>query len=99
MTTFRRCFLNPAALGYLAVVVAVWVWVAVDLLFVEHPDASLAGVWAFLVTAPTSLFFVWLPGPLPWIGLVVGAVAQAGVLGALYRALFDGSRRTGTSNA
>jgi hypothetical protein len=30
-------------------------WVGVDALFVEHADASLAGVWTFLVTAPASL--------------------------------------------
>jgi hypothetical protein len=91
---------TPVALGYLALVAAVVVWVGVDTLFVEHADASLAGVWAFLVTAPVSLLFVMLPGPLPFIGIAVGAVLQAAVLGALYRR-FSGrlTHRTGPSNA
>ncbi|MBZ3908006.1 hypothetical protein WB401_33900 [Streptomyces brasiliscabiei] len=83
--TLRRHLVNPAALGYLALVVAVGVWVGVDALFVEHADASLAGVWLFLVTAPTSLFFVALPGGLSFAGIVLGAVIQAFVLGAAYR--------------
>ncbi|MFM9699216.1 SCO4225 family membrane protein [Streptomyces europaeiscabiei] len=83
--TLRRHLLNPAALGYLALVVAVGVWVGVDSLFVEHADAGFAGVWLFLVTAPTSLLFVALPGGLPFLGIVLGAVIQAFVLGAAYR--------------
>ncbi|MDX3693385.1 hypothetical protein PV726_24155 [Streptomyces europaeiscabiei] len=83
--TLRRHLLNPAALGYLALVVAVGVWVGVDSLFVEHADAGFAGVWLFLVTAPTSLLFVALPGGLPFLGVVLGAVIQAFVLGAAYR--------------
>nr|WSZ15668.1 hypothetical protein OH837_21240 [Streptomyces canus] len=80
-----RYFLNPLALGYLLVVAAVVGWVGVDALFVEHADASLAGVWAFLVTAPASLLFVMLPGALAWAGIVVGAVVNAAVLGAAYQ--------------
>jgi hypothetical protein len=78
----RRSLVHPVSLAYLAVVAAVWAWVAADLLLVSHQDASLSGVWAFLVTAPTSLLFVTLPGPLPVIGLVVGALLQAAALGA-----------------
>jgi hypothetical protein len=80
-----RYFLNPLALGYLLVVTAVVGWVAVDTLFIEHADASLAGVWAFLVTAPASLLFVMLPGAWAWAGIIVGAVANAAVLGAAYQ--------------
>lgn len=76
---------TPAALGYLALVAAVVAWVGLDTLFVEHADASLAGVWIFVVTAPTSFLFLALPGPLPWIGVAVGALVQAVALGALYR--------------
>ncbi|NNN37232.1 hypothetical protein HLK59_44235 [Streptomyces sp. S3(2020)] len=83
--TLRDHLVNPVALGYLALVAAVVGWVGVDALFVEHADASLAGVWAFLVTAPTSLLFVMLPGALAWSGVVVGAVVNAAVLGAVYR--------------
>ncbi|MCF3964818.1 SCO4225 family membrane protein [Streptomyces fuscigenes] len=78
----RRALLHPVALAYLAVVAAVWAWVAADVLFVTHQDASLSGVWAFFVTAPSSLLFVLLPGPLPWVGLVVAALLQAALLGA-----------------
>lgn len=84
-----RYFLNPLALGYLLVVAAVLGWVGVDALFVEHADASLAAVWAFLVTAPASLLFVMLPGALAWAGIVVGAVVNAAVLGAVYRSITD----------
>ncbi|MGC9539070.1 SCO4225 family membrane protein [Streptomyces sp. UG1] len=83
----RRNLVNPAALGYLAVVVGVLAWVGLDALLVEHQDASLAGVWAFLVTGPTSWLFLMLPGVLPWAGVVVGALVQAAVLGAAYHRL------------
>lgn len=83
--TLRHHLLNPAALGYLALVATVGVWVGVDALFVEHADASLAGVWLFAVTAPTSFLFLALPGALPFIGVAVGAVAQSFALGAAYR--------------
>ncbi|MDQ0771616.1 hypothetical protein QF026_000082 [Streptomyces aurantiacus] len=73
------------ALGYLAVVAAVAVWVGVDTLFVEHADASFAGVWLFVVTAPTSFLFVSLPGALPLLGVIAGAVSQAFVFGGAYR--------------
>lgn len=84
-TTFRRSLLNPAALGYLAVVAAVWIWIGVDTLLVTHADAGMAGVWGFFVTAPTSFLFVSLPDPLPFVGVAVGALVQALALGAVYR--------------
>lgn len=82
-----RHFLNPLSLGYLLVVAAVVGWVGVDALFVEHADASLAGVWAFRVTAPASLLFVMLPRAWAWSGIVVGAVVNAAALGAAHRSL------------
>ena len=78
----RRCLANPAALGYLAVVAGVLAWVGLDALLVEHQDASLAGIWAFLVTGPTSWLFLMLPGVLPWAGVVVGALVLGLILGA-----------------
>ncbi|WP_416969971.1 SCO4225 family membrane protein [Streptomyces sp. 4F14] len=90
MARVRQWFVNPAALGYLALVLAVLGWVAVDTLFVEHEDASFAGVWAFVVTGPVSWIFLMLPEPLVAAGVVVGAVVQAGVIGALYRAATRG---------
>ncbi|MEU5592964.1 hypothetical protein [Streptomyces sp. NPDC020298] len=98
--TVRHCLFNPAAVGYLTVVAAVLIWVGADTLFVEHQDASLAGVRAFVVTAPTSWLFLFLPGPLLWTGVVVGALVQAAVLGALYRRLSARTHhRTRTSGA
>ncbi|MFE9649440.1 SCO4225 family membrane protein [Streptomyces sp. NPDC006365] len=98
--TLRHNLANPAALGYLAVVAAVGVWVGVDALFVEHADASLAAVWLFVVTAPTSFLFLALPGALSFVGVAVGAVAQAFVLGAAYRWFRNRpTQRAGISNA
>ncbi|MFI2782989.1 SCO4225 family membrane protein [Streptomyces sp. ALB3] len=83
--SLRRNLVNPAALGYLAVVAAVGTWVGLDTLLVEQTDGSFAGVWLFLVTAPTSLLFAALPGSLPLAGVAVGALVQALALGAAYR--------------
>ncbi|WP_053849049.1 SCO4225 family membrane protein [Streptomyces sp. NRRL B-24085] len=87
-----RYIRNPLALGYLLLVTAVLGWVCVDALFVEHADASFAGVWAFVVTAPASLLFVTVPGVPAWAGIVTGAVVNAAVLEAAYRGL--GGRRS-----
>ncbi|MEU0356502.1 SCO4225 family membrane protein [Streptomyces cyaneofuscatus] len=101
---FRHYLANPLALGYLGVVLAVCVWVAVDTFSAASSgDASFAGVWAILATAPTSLLFTFLfafagpVGPVGLIGIPIGAVAQAFALGALYRHITE--RRThGTAN-
>ncbi|MCX5411203.1 SCO4225 family membrane protein [Streptomyces sp. NBC_00059] len=98
--SLRRYLTNPAALGYLAVVAAVGVWVGLDTLLVEQADSSFAGVWLFAVTAPTSLLFSALPGVLPFAGVAVGAVVHALALGAAYRwALGRTSRRTAAAGA
>ncbi|MFC4500845.1 MULTISPECIES: SCO4225 family membrane protein [Streptomyces] len=94
--SFTSALRTPVALGYLALVAAVAGWVAVDTLLVTHADASFAGVWLFFVTAPTSLLFAAAPGALAWIGVPIGAVVQAALLGAAYRGL-TGTRRLGTS--
>ncbi|MGY0071985.1 SCO4225 family membrane protein (plasmid) [Streptomyces sp. QTS137] len=47
----------------------------------EQPDGGFAGVWLFLVTAPTSLLFSALPGVLPFAGVAVGAAVRALALG------------------
>ncbi|MBV2354070.1 hypothetical protein KUM39_06785 [Streptomyces sp. J2-1] len=101
-TAIRGWLLNPVALAYLALVAVVLVWVGVDTLFVAHEDASFAGIWAFVVTGPTSWLFVALPDPLPVVGLVIGALVQAAALGALYRWLHGRSvrqHRTGPHGA
>ncbi|WP_309302880.1 SCO4225 family membrane protein [Streptomyces sp. PT12] len=70
-----------------------------DALFVAHEDASLVGVWAFVVTAPTSLWFTSLLGPPPWAGVAVGALVQAVWLGVVYRWATGRPRPLGTGNA
>ncbi|MFH8774078.1 MULTISPECIES: SCO4225 family membrane protein [unclassified Streptomyces] len=96
----RHYLLNPAALGYLAMVVGVLAYVEVDAHFVEHQDASFAGLLLFVVTAPTSWLFLMLPEPLPATGIVVGALFQAAVLGVAYRKLSGRPRhRTRPSGA
>ncbi|MFE2115781.1 SCO4225 family membrane protein [Streptomyces microflavus] len=75
-----RCLKSPVAVGYLAVVV----WVGWDVALTSSLDGSMAGVWLFFLTAPTSFLFVALPGALPWAGVVVGALAQAAAIGAAH---------------
>ena len=55
--------------------------------FISHADASLAGMWLFFATAPTSLLFLVVPGQLALIGVPIGAVVQAALLGAAYQGL------------
>ncbi|MEU4026236.1 SCO4225 family membrane protein [Streptomyces anulatus] len=81
----RHYLVNPLALGYLGVVLAVCLWVAVHTFSASSSgDAGFAGVWAFLVTAPTSLLLPFT-GPVGLIAIPIGAIVQAFALGALYR--------------
>ncbi|MEU6130644.1 hypothetical protein ABZ805_15830 [Saccharopolyspora sp. NPDC047091] len=98
----HRYLLNPAGLGYLALVALVWAWIALDVLLFDHADNSLVGMWGFLVTAPTSLVFVQLSGPALWGGVLLAAVLQALLLGVTYAGVptkrtRTRKRRTGTT--
>jgi hypothetical protein len=98
----RLAFGNPASLIYLGVVLATAVFVAVDTLFVPHEDASFAGVWLFLLAAPTV--FVFFVGSTLWGGdatgpawfvylaLVVSVLVQALALGWFVRLVRRGGR-------
>ncbi|MCI4042207.1 hypothetical protein [Streptomyces sp. TRM75563] len=58
-------------------------------------------MWAILVTAPTSMPFL-VAGPVGLIGIPIGAIVQAAVLGALYRHITeqrDHASENGVSNA
>lgn len=83
---------NRVSRGYLLLCAALWVWVAYDTLLVQHEDASFAGVWPWLVTAPTSLPFALLPAAEGPVGLLlfvvptlVAAVLNAWAISALMR--------------
>ncbi|MFI5757185.1 SCO4225 family membrane protein [Streptomyces sp. NPDC051569] len=95
----RLTFGNRASQVYLGLVAAVAVFVAVDTLFVAHDDASFAGVWLFLLAAPTIFVFV-LGGGLfgealadsagfLYPALVLSVLIQAAALGAFVRLLRD----------
>ncbi|MEV7421179.1 MULTISPECIES: SCO4225 family membrane protein [unclassified Streptomyces] len=95
--TLRHYLANPLALGYLGVVLAVCLWVAADAFYASSSgDAGFAGVWAVLVTAPTSLLFPFT-GPVGLIAIPIGAIVQALALGALYRYVTE-RRAHGTEN-
>jgi hypothetical protein len=58
-TLTRLAFGNRASQAYLALVAVATVYVTIDTVFVHHEDASFAGIWLFLLTAPTVFgFFV-----------------------------------------
>ncbi|WP_393054594.1 SCO4225 family membrane protein [Streptomyces sp. LN549] len=99
----RLTFGNAASLIYLGVVAATTVFVAVDTLFVSHDDASFAGVWLFLLAAPTVfVFFVGstmlgaeTAGP-AWfvhLALVVSVLVQSLALGWFVRLMRGGRGR------
>ncbi|MBT2367340.1 hypothetical protein J7E88_19015 [Streptomyces sp. ISL-10] len=96
----RLTFGNPASRIYLALVAAAALFVAVDTLFVHHEDASMAGIWLFLLTAPT-IFALMALGTLFGEGvaesaaflypaLVLAVLVQACALGLFVRLLGGG---------
>lgn len=99
----RLTFGNPVSLVYLTVVAATAVFVTVDTLFVPHDDASLAGVWLFLLAAPTVfLFFIggaWWgaeaagPSWFMYLALTVSVLVQALALGWFTRLIRNGGSR------
>lgn len=76
---------------YLLLVIAVVVGVVLDATFVEHPDASMAGVLVYAVTLPLSIGAIMLvPESGPWSDVAFFAVPLGcGILQAagLYLAL------------
>ncbi|MEE1740578.1 hypothetical protein [Streptomyces sp. BE147] len=96
----RLTFGNAVSLCYLALVFAAAVFVTVDTLFVSHEDASFAGVWLFLLAAPTVfVFFVGSslagaesggPAWFMYLALVVSVLAQSLALGWFTRLLRRG---------
>ncbi|MFD5030325.1 SCO4225 family membrane protein [Streptomyces sp. NPDC058220] len=74
---------NWASRVYLAVAAALIIWVGIDTAFVAHDDASFAGIFPLLFTAPTSLLVLFLDvegmAVLPF--LAVAALVNAAVIG------------------
>lgn len=74
---------------YLAVVGALMLWVVADTLFVEHADASMAGVVPVLAAAPVGVLwvsaFAEAPVSVAVAGVVLGALVNAAVIGLLVR--------------
>ncbi|WP_326734531.1 SCO4225 family membrane protein [Streptomyces sp. NBC_01022] len=103
-TLARLTFGNAASRIYLSVVAATTVFVTVDTLFVAHEDASFAGVWLFLLAAPTAFVFfagssmlgAEALGP-DWfvhLALVVSVLVQSLALGWFVRLMRGGRGRT-----
>ncbi|MFJ8676087.1 SCO4225 family membrane protein [Streptomyces sp. NPDC093589] len=92
----RLIFGNPVSLGYLALVVAAALFAVADGLASAHADASFAGVWALLLTAPT-VFPLLLTGDAVWGESAApdGYLAAATVAAALVNALLLGLARRG----
>ncbi|MEU0005671.1 hypothetical protein ABZ079_15635 [Streptomyces sp. NPDC006314] len=80
----RPYLLNPAALGYLAVVAGDLGWIEAEVLFGDPGFAACGRPWS---RPPTSWLFLFPPGPLRWAALGVSALFQAAVLRAAYRGL------------
>ncbi|MFI5804763.1 SCO4225 family membrane protein [Streptomyces sp. NPDC051561] len=91
---------NPASRVYLTLVTVAALFVTVDMLLITHDDASLAGVWLFLLAAPTVFVFL-IGGHLLAVGvadsaaylypaLVLSVLIQSYALGALVHLLGGG---------
>ncbi|WP_246574054.1 SCO4225 family membrane protein [Streptomyces genisteinicus] len=103
----RLTFGNLASRIYLGLVAAAAVFVAVDTAFVHHDDASMAGIWLFLLAAP-SIFGLMALGTLFGEGvaesaaflypaLVAAVLIQACALGMFVRLLGDTGRPAHTA--
>jgi hypothetical protein len=83
---------NWLSRGYLAAVVLTAGFALYEDVFVSHADASMAYVVPMLLTAPLNLLFIvalgWVPTDAPfYLGIAVGALVNAMVLGAVVRAV------------
>ncbi|WUS95625.1 hypothetical protein OHA46_02535 [Streptomyces sp. NBC_00708] len=103
-TLARLTFGNAASLLYLGAVAVAAVFVTVDTLFVTHDDASFAGVWLFLMAAPTVFLFLlggslagadsFGPAWFMYLALTVSVLVQSLALGWFVRLVRGGARRT-----
>ncbi|MFJ8074189.1 SCO4225 family membrane protein [Streptomyces sp. NPDC096176] len=101
-TLARLAFGNRAAQAYLALVAVAAVYVAIDTAFVHHEDASFAGIWLFLLAAPTIFGFMAVGTLLGdtvaesaaflYPALALSVLIQALALGLFVRMLTGGQR-------
>lgn len=72
------------ARGYLALCCALLLWALADAAFVEHQDASFAGVVPLLATAPLSVAFILLlpegSAPAFVLAVLVSALVNAALI-------------------
>lgn len=89
---------NIYSLVYLGLVAVAMVFTVVDTAFVDHPDASMSGVWMLLLTLPTVLLplMTGAEGPLMLGAVAAAALVQATALGLVHHAL-RGTRTTRTT--
>lgn len=109
-TVFALAVDNWASRAYLAVIAATTLWVLYDAAFVEHADASMAGVVPWLLTAPFSLLYTLLPGDgfggmeggaamaVYAVGIAVAATVNAALIGFAVRRTRLFPRRTATES-
>lgn len=89
----------PLSRGYLALIAASLIRVWVDASFVPHQDASFAGVWPIMFTAPASLLFLisGAEGPGSLVLLAVAALVNSAVISLVVRTPRGGRRSRHTS--
>ena len=88
---------NPFALGYLGLCVAIVIWMVV-VTVIDDQGGSMAAVVPLLATAPASLVVLALPGGKAAliVGVVIGALVNASVIGWCARALGRGNQSDAT---
>lgn len=88
--TARRLWVNPAALAYLGLVLAAVAFAVGVSLFAQGPDASFAGIWMYVTTAPVSFLFLLVNTESTWfdvLSIALSALIQSALIGALYRTI------------
>ncbi|NBM14751.1 SCO4225 family membrane protein [Streptomyces sp. GC420] len=93
----RLTFGNPASMVYLGLVAAATLFLVFDTLFVDHADASFAGVYLLALASPTLFLFfgaeqlLWggaeAPHWLLYVAVAVSVLVQSLLIGSVLRYL------------
>lgn len=97
LRTIRAALRSPIALTYLAGCAILLGWALV--VTANHgPDASLAGVWPLLATAPVSLILLVLPDhpSMLFLAIGVGALVNTVLIGWCHHSLRRGRSGSAT---